>query len=181
MCQTGSVQGHLSSLALFIEEVSGVQLIRVGGRLLNSDLPTQMKHPILLPKSDPFVKVMVIYNHRTNYHAGPRALVALIQQQFWIVNCRSLCRQVVHQCIHCTRYKPKLLTQVMGDLPKDRVSGSRAFQIVGVDFAGPISTYLRIRGKRPYKSYVAVFVCFATKAQNEWACFGNNQNILKYV
>ncbi|XP_075167712.1 uncharacterized protein LOC142239836 [Haematobia irritans] len=52
----------------------------------------------------------------------------------------------------------------MGNLPKDRVSGSRPFQVVGVDFAGPIATYLRIRGKTPYKSYIAVFVCFTTKA-----------------
>ncbi|XP_061397327.1 uncharacterized protein LOC133333008 [Musca vetustissima] len=52
----------------------------------------------------------------------------------------------------------------MGNLPKDRVTGSRPFEVVGVDFAGPIPTYLRIRGKGPYKSYIAVFVCFATKA-----------------
>ncbi|XP_073811778.1 uncharacterized protein [Musca autumnalis] len=160
----GSVSGHLSSLALFIDDVSGVQLIRVGGRLLNSELTPEMKFPLLLPKLDPFVKNMVTHVHRSNYHAGPRALVSLIQQQFWIVNCRSLARQVVHQCIHCSRYKPKLLSQVMGNLPKDRVTGSRPFQIVGVDFAGPIPTYLRIRGKSPYKSYIAVFVCFTTKA-----------------
>ncbi|XP_075162888.1 uncharacterized protein LOC142235521 [Haematobia irritans] len=161
---TGTLHNHLSSLALFIQEVDGVELVRVGGRLLNSDLPEDMKFPFLLPKSDPFVKVMINHFHQSNYHAGPRALVSLIQQQFWIINCRSLARQVVYSCIHCTKYKPKLLTQVMGNLPKDRVSGSRPFQVVGVDFAGPIATYLRIRGKAPYKSYIAVFVCFATKA-----------------
>lgn len=162
--KAGNITGHLASLALFVGEGSGIPLIRVGGRLLNSDLPTHTKFPLLLPKADPFVKVMVSHIHRTNYHAGPRALVSLIQEQFWIINCRSLARQIVHQCIHCTRYKPKLLTQVMGNLPKDRVSGSRPFEVTGVDFAGPVPTYLRIRGKTPYKSYIAVFVCFATKA-----------------
>ncbi|XP_075163015.1 uncharacterized protein LOC142235637 [Haematobia irritans] len=156
------IRTHSSTLSTFV--VDGVELIRVGGRLLNSDLPEDMKFPFLLPKSDPFVKVMINHFHQSNYHAGPRALVSLIQQQFWIINCRSLARQVVYSCIHCTKYKPKLLTQVMGNLPKDRVSGSRPFQVVGVDFAGPIATYLRIRGKTPYKSYIAVFVCFATKA-----------------
>ncbi|XP_058978635.1 uncharacterized protein LOC131802432 [Musca domestica] len=137
----GFVSGQLSSLAPFIEDVSGVQLIRVGGRLLNAELTPEMKFPLLLPKPDPFVKIMVIYIHRSNYHAGPRALVSLVQQQFWIVNCRSSARKVVHQCIHCTRYKPKLLTQVMGNLPKDRVTGFRPFDVVGVDFAGPIPTW----------------------------------------
>ncbi|XP_075170487.1 uncharacterized protein LOC142242854 [Haematobia irritans] len=161
---SGTLPSHLSSLALFLQEVDGVELVRVGGRLLNSDLPEDMKFPFLLPKSDPFVKIMVNHFHQSNYHAGPRALVSLIQQQFWIINCRSLARQVVYNCIHCTRYKPKLLTQVMGNLAKDRVSGSRPFQVVGVDFAGPIATYLRIRGNTPYKSYIAAFVCFTTKA-----------------
>lgn len=160
----GSINGPLLSLKPFLAEVSGVQLVRVGGRLLNSQLPISSKFPFLLPKSDPFVKALVIHFHRTNYHAGPRALVAILQQQFWIVNCRTLARQVVNQCVQCVRYKPKLLTQIMGNLPKDRVTGVRAFEVVGVDFGGPIPTYLKIRGKTPYKSYIAVFVCFATKA-----------------
>ncbi|XP_075167713.1 uncharacterized protein LOC142239838 [Haematobia irritans] len=89
------IRTHSSTLSTFVEEVDGVELIRVGGRLLNSDLPQDMKFPFLLPKSDPFVKVMVNHFHQSNYHAGPRALVSLIQQQFWIINCRSLARQVV--------------------------------------------------------------------------------------
>ena len=52
----------------------------------------------------------------------------------------------------------------MGNLPKDRLVSSRPFQIIGVDFAGPIPTFLKIRGKVPYKSYIAVFICFSTKA-----------------
>ncbi|XP_037957530.1 uncharacterized protein LOC119687323 [Teleopsis dalmanni] len=102
--------------------------------------------------------------HRINYHAGPRALVALIQQQFWITNCRSLARTVVNQCTHCFRYKPRLSTQIMGNLPADRVTANRPFTFTGIDFAGPIPTYLKIRGKVPYKSYIAVFICFPSKA-----------------
>ncbi|KNC29585.1 hypothetical protein FF38_08835 [Lucilia cuprina] len=29
---------------------------------------------------------------RSNYHAGPKALMSLICQQFWIINSRNLCR-----------------------------------------------------------------------------------------
>ncbi|XP_037930101.1 uncharacterized protein LOC119664746 [Teleopsis dalmanni] len=52
----------------------------------------------------------------------------------------------------------------MGNLSKERVTECLPFNVTGVDFAGPIPTYLKIRGKRPYKSYIAVFVCFASKA-----------------
>jgi len=56
------------------------------------------------------------------------------------------------------------LTQIMGNLPSDRVRALHPFNICGVDFCVPLSTTYRIRGKPPYKSYVALFVCFASKA-----------------
>ncbi|XP_052855475.1 uncharacterized protein LOC128264149 [Drosophila gunungcola] len=52
----------------------------------------------------------------------------------------------------------------MGNLPADRLRALRPFNICGVDFCGPFSRTYRIRGKPPYKSYVALFVCFASKA-----------------
>ena len=52
----------------------------------------------------------------------------------------------------------------MGNLPVERLNPSRPFARCAVDFCGPVNTYLRIRGKVPYKTYIAVFVCLATKA-----------------
>lgn len=53
----------------------------------------------------------------------------------------------------------------MGQLPAPRVSLGRPFQKCGIDFAGPIQTRMsKGRGCRSYKSYIAVIVCFATKA-----------------
>ncbi|XP_071577540.1 uncharacterized protein [Temnothorax nylanderi] len=52
----------------------------------------------------------------------------------------------------------------MGDLPTDRVTPMRPFFICGVDFAGPITTLLnKGRGRKTIKSYIALFICFATK------------------
>ncbi|XP_070070402.1 uncharacterized protein Parp1 isoform X6 [Drosophila takahashii] len=52
----------------------------------------------------------------------------------------------------------------MGQLPKERITPSRPFSRCGIDFCGPVNVYLRIRGKPPSKAYLAVFICFATKA-----------------
>jgi len=52
----------------------------------------------------------------------------------------------------------------MGSLPADRLSLTKPFAVFGVDLCGPFLTSYRIRGKAPYKTYIAVFVCFATKA-----------------
>ena len=91
-------------------------------------------------------------------------LLSMLRENIWIVNGRELARKTVRNCIPCFRYKPKFASQIMADLPKDRVTGYQPFYITGVDLCGPIYTTLKIRGKVPLKTYVAVFVCFASKA-----------------
>ncbi|KAI8034664.1 hypothetical protein M5D96_012560, partial [Drosophila gunungcola] len=139
-------------------------LLRVGGRLLNAPIPYEAKFPLLLSRSSQFVRSYVSYLHVTNCHAGPRALVSRLREKIWLVNAQEVCRRTVRSCMRCFRCKPQLLTQIMGNLPADRLRALRPFNICGVDFCGPFSTTYRIRGKPPYKSYVALFVCFASKA-----------------
>lgn len=55
--------------------------------------------------------------------------------------------------------------QQMGQLPADRVKPSPPFSVTGVDYAGPVSVVgRRSRGAVPSKGYIALFVCFGTKA-----------------
>ena len=157
-------KNSLKSLGLFIQNVDGFPLIRVGGRLQHANIPENRKHPFLLPKNSHFVNVVVRNIHIKNYHAGPKALLAFVRQNFWIVGCRDILRKTVRTCISCIRYRPKLLQQVMGCLPAERITPARPFERCGVDFCGPIFTYLKIRGKQPYKCYIAIFICFVTKA-----------------
>lgn len=157
-------QGVLKCLNPFLETTNGFNLLKVGGRLEFAAISDGQKHPIILPSKINFVVCYVRHLHLTNYHAGPKALMALIRQRFWIINSRNLCRKIVNSCPQCTRYRPKLLQQMMGNLPVERLNPARPFARCAVDFCGPINTYYRVRGKVPYKTYVAVFVCLATKA-----------------
>jgi hypothetical protein len=53
----------------------------------------------------------------------------------------------------------------MGDLPAPRVTPSRPFTVTGIDYAGPIVIKNGYgRTTRTVKSYIAIFVCFATRA-----------------
>lgn len=157
-------EGSLKCLNPFLEETFGFLILKVGGRLEFANIPSSQKHPSILPNKCILVNCYVRHLHLSNYHAGAKTLVALIRNNFWIVNAREACRRIVQSCVHCVRYKPKLMQQIMGHLPHARVNECRPFQSCAVDFCGPINTYLRIRGKVPYKTYVAVFVCMVTKA-----------------
>ncbi|XP_043865026.1 uncharacterized protein LOC122757290 [Drosophila mojavensis] len=158
------ISSHIKFLNPFLQITDGYQLLKVGGRLELANAPEVQKHPIILPSKDDFVRHYVQFLHVQHYHAGSKALVALIRLQFWIVNARDLARSIVRRCVHCVRYKPKLQQQLMGNLPVERLTPSRPFAHCGVDFCGPVNVYLRIQGKAPRKAYIAIFVCFATKA-----------------
>ena len=148
----------------FVEDQRAFSLLRVGGRLLNAPLPYDTKFPLLLPKGTAFVTLYLRNLHISNCHAGSKALVSLLRDKIWLINAKEECSRIVRKCVHCFRYKPKLMTQIMGNLPTDRVRAVRPFVIVGVDFCGPVNVTLRIRGKPPIKMYIAVYVCFTSKA-----------------
>jgi hypothetical protein len=53
----------------------------------------------------------------------------------------------------------------MGELPSTRVRHARPFLTTGIDYAGPVSLRLGPpRSKTVTKGYIAIFVCFVTKA-----------------
>ncbi|GFW90786.1 integrase catalytic domain-containing protein [Trichonephila clavipes] len=65
----------------------------------------------------------------------------------------------------CCRYRATTSKQLMGDLPTHRVTPSRPFSVCGVDYSGPINILgYRGRGAKTTKGYIALFVCFVTKA-----------------
>ncbi|GFY06344.1 integrase catalytic domain-containing protein [Trichonephila clavipes] len=74
-------------------------------------------------------------------------------------NQHEICKLIVNM------YRATTSKQLMGDLPTHRVTPSRPFSVCGVDYAGPINILrYRGRGAKTTKGYIALFVCFVTKA-----------------
>lgn len=141
-------------------------LIRVGGRLTNSNLLYNQKHPIILPRHDHVIDLLIDYYHQKYLHAGPELLLSLLRQKFWILSARRIVRQRVHRCNTCFKSNPRPTYPLMADLPNARVRQvTKAFVHTGCDYAGPISyTPIRRRGARVYKAYLCVFTCLTTRA-----------------
>ncbi|GFX22816.1 integrase catalytic domain-containing protein [Trichonephila clavipes] len=102
-------------------------IIRVGGRLKNSIRADSQKHPILFPKTDHVVNLIISDYHLKLLHAGPQLLQAALREKFWILSARDSVRRVVRRCISCFRNRPKFAEQIMGDLPESRVCPSSVF------------------------------------------------------
>ncbi|XP_018407562.1 PREDICTED: uncharacterized protein LOC108783489 [Cyphomyrmex costatus] len=157
-------KSKLLTLRPFLDEQG---LIRVGGRIRHAEINIDQKHPYILPSKNHITTLMLREEHKRLLHCGPEQLLASIRLRYWPLSGRHEARKVTRQCLECFRLKPKPLEAVMSDLPKDRLQGTvRPFAVSGVDYAGPIQIREgRRRGRIPLmKGYIALFVCFHTKA-----------------
>lgn len=139
----------------------------MGGRLARSNLEYNAKHPLIIPAESRLATLIFQHEHIRNHHLGPTSLLATVRSLYWIPQGRKLARNTVWKCVPCHRNTPNrgMLQQIMGQLPQQRLTQAPPFYHCGVDYAGPITLVdRRSRGSSTTKGYIAIFVCFATKA-----------------
>ncbi|GFW63505.1 integrase catalytic domain-containing protein [Trichonephila clavipes] len=153
----------LLSLNIFLDED---EILRVGGRLTKQHtLSFDQKFPIIIPKHHPITTLVIRQFHLRGFHSGTQMTLSLIRQHYWIPDGRSNVRGEIKRCIECCRFNSKPSYPKMGDLPKQRITQTRPFEIVGIDFAGLILTKCQhLRKANKFMSYICLFICLATKA-----------------
>ncbi|XP_046869030.1 uncharacterized protein LOC124461557 [Drosophila willistoni] len=92
-------------------------LLRVGGRLNNSELSYSAKHPLILPRKHRISHLILEHENQHNLHPGVSALFVIVRQRFWIMGDRNLIRKVTHNCIKCFRQRAHTSYQLMAALP----------------------------------------------------------------
>lgn len=158
-----SKNSTLYSLNAFIDR-NGI--VRVYSRLNNSSLSFSSCNPIIIPAKSRFIELFVSYVHISYYHCTRSFIRNFVLSKYHVVGgLVNVIKKVVHSCTVCIRYKGLTASQLMGQLPKARVTVSRPFNHVGIDFAGPFSCKcVAHRSVRFYKIYIAFYVCFVTRA-----------------
>ena len=150
-----------SKLRNLCPEIDQDGILRVGGRLNNSLLPHEGKHPIILPGAEPLVRKLIRRTHCMEGHVGRNHVISSLREQYWITGMTTAVRKVLNDCVYCKKYQARLETQKMGNLPMDRISATRAFENSGVDYFGP----LRVKvGYNYQKRYGVLFSCNYTRA-----------------
>ncbi|GFV04076.1 integrase catalytic domain-containing protein [Trichonephila clavipes] len=154
-----------SSISNLFPFVDGEGIVRVGGRLENASVPYLHKHPAILLKGSKLSKLYFNSLHTRLFHVGPQGLLNAVRQKFWPLSGRSIARKTVHQCVTCFKSRPILSSQIMGNLPSERVNISSPFTISGLDLCGPfLVKYKNQRKGTLNKVYICVCICFSTKA-----------------
>ncbi|XP_073959790.1 uncharacterized protein [Choristoneura fumiferana] len=161
----GHIKSKSSKLLHLNPFIDDKGLLRINGRISQSQEPETVKTPILLPHRSHFSDLIVDDAHKKTLHGDVQLMLNFIRSAYWIVGIKNLVKHCVRKCVTCVRYKAKLQTQLMGTLPAVRVTPARVFLNSGVDYAGPIMLRTsKGRGHKAYKGYICLFVCMVTKA-----------------
>ena len=114
-------------------------IIRVGGRLENSALEFEMKHPIVLPKSHHIFSMIIRWCHQQCQHGGRGlTLHTLRQYGYWVIISNTAVRSVVCKYVTCRKLRGKTSKQKMSELPSDRVSDAPVFSNCGQLWRGHV-------------------------------------------
>ena len=118
-------------------------VLRIDGRLQYAEeLPYSTRCPVLLPKDHHFTQLIVLHAHRTPGHgSGTEHTLTQLRTKFWIPQRRRVVRNIVERCPQCRRrFSTKTAGEMMAQLLRSKLSSMRAFEKVGVDYAGPFKT-----------------------------------------
>ncbi|CAK1589447.1 unnamed protein product [Parnassius mnemosyne] len=133
-------------------------IMRVKTRLGLGNYDKDFSSPILLPGKNVIVRRLVEEKHIYLKHIGSHTLMSELRNRFWITSVRWLCKDIVKKCIICRRQKGIHYDTPETPLPLERIQGTAAFQMTGIDLAGPL--YLR----NQEKCWVVLFTCATFRA-----------------
>ncbi len=80
--------------------------LRVGGRLNQSSLSLEVKHPLILPKGGHITKLILTHCHERICHQGRnQTLTELRANGFWVIGGSKSVAKLIHRCVKCRRLR----------------------------------------------------------------------------
>ena len=106
----------------------------------------QGQYPAYLPDT------IVQCAHVTTLHGGVGLTIASVTERYWIPRLRKLTNRVIRKCSGCKRFQAVAFANLPpAPLPRERTEGDTPFNVIGVDFAGPVK--YRNKRKEMRKAY----------------------------
>ena len=121
------------------------------------------RYPVYLSDDCLFTEKFVQRSHRRTLHGGVALTTADIWERHWVPRLRQIMKKIIKSCWRCKRFQAIAISSPPpGLLPRERTAGSNAFEVVGVDFAGPIK--YRRSAPEEGKAYLVLFACRLSRA-----------------
>ena len=134
-------------------------LLRVGGRLHNACIPEDAKHQIILSRHHHVVDLIIRHIHKQCNQQGRNHILSDLRQRYWVIKAELTVKNLVKKCVICARQNAHTNSQMMADLPADRVKpNDPPFTHTG------ITVHNKTRPECQEVVWHIVFTCFASRA-----------------
>ena len=84
-------------------------VLKVGGRLTQSNLDHEQMHPIILPANHRITSIIIWNAHVNDGHFKTERLVHHLLKRYWILSARRVIKHQVNKCIPCKRQDAKIM------------------------------------------------------------------------
>ena len=111
-----------SSSIVKLDPVFVEGIICVGGRLHNSPIKKEAKHPVILLKDHHVSEPIMHHYHLISGNSGLEHTPSLIRQKYWIIQVRIPLCHILNSCFDCRRRQAAVGQQKMTNLPGNRVT-----------------------------------------------------------
>ena len=107
------------------------------------------QYPIFLPEKSEFTRKVVEQARLTTLHGGVASTMARVRERYWVPKLRRMVKKARSDCFGCVKFRSQAYQKPPpGNLPATRTEGSAPFQVLGVDFAGPIRYQSKTRAQK---------------------------------
>ncbi|GMR32794.1 hypothetical protein PMAYCL1PPCAC_33317, partial [Pristionchus mayeri] len=139
-------------------------LWRCRGRIDNSEVPIEAKHPIYLPRESPITRLYIIYRHCGINHFDQQHTLTELRQRVWIPKGVTTVKSALRHCMQCKRARAKPFgLPEFPNLPEIRtVQATHPFSAVGIDLAGP--RHYRTGDGNQSKCWLIILTCLHIRA-----------------
>ena len=121
----------------------------------------QGEYPVYIPETSILGLRPVEEAHKETMHGGVGLTMARVRARYWIPKLRQLTKKVRKSCHGCKKFQASAYAAPPpGNLPTTRTQGTNPYQVIGVDYAGPIR--YRVSKQREGKAYVLLYACSLT-------------------
>ncbi|XP_052694947.1 uncharacterized protein LOC128173267 [Crassostrea angulata] len=135
----------ISTLAPFLDENG---LMCVGGRLNKAAgiLPSKEINPIILPKNSHISVLLIRHFHEQVKHQGRLFTEGTLRTAgYWILGGKRMILSFIPTCVTCRKLRRGLETQMMADLPEDRITPHFLYQHIPCFILVPSNSIYHIR------------------------------------
>ena len=133
-------------------------IMRIKTAISNRQDTFCFRYPIVLDSKHLSTRRVILYTHLKLNHAGTEIVMNNLREKFWILRYRRTVRSIVHKCTACRRHAARNMEAPFTPLPENRVREAAAFEVVGIDYAGPLFL------KEGCKAYICLFTCAVYRA-----------------